>query len=109
MADEYPKGFGVPGGDEFLTGRTTNNSVQTADKTDRYGTIREQATYGHVEEVTEDSFLATEEDFTNEAVEGQSGKEVVTGHNMTESNTGFATVQRTLRRIPGASTTTTTE
>ena len=107
MAEEFPQGFGVSGEKPEITGRTTNNSVQVADMTNRVGDIVKQATYQEVTEITEDSFLVTET-FTNEAVRAQSGQEVVTGHNLAESNTGFATVQRTLRRIPTTTTTTTT-
>lgn len=106
MAEEFPQGFGVSGEKPEITGRTTNNSVQVADMTNRVGDIVKQATYQEVTEITEDSFLVTE--FKNEAVRAQSGQEVVTGHNLTESNTAFATVQRTLRRIPTTTTTTTT-
>ena len=104
MADEFPQGFGVSGEKPEITGRTTNNSVQVADMTNRVGDIVKQATYMEVTEITEDSFLVRET-FTNEVVRAQSGQEVVTGHNLTESNTGFATVQRTLRRIPTITTT----
>ncbi len=103
MADEFPKGFGVSGEDTSVTGRTTNNSVQVADKTNNVGDIVEQATYQPVTEITEDSFLVGE--FVNQAERAQSGEEVVTAHNLTESNTGFSTVQRTIRKIPTTTTT----
>lgn len=108
---EFPDGFGVDSEADNMTGRTTNNSVQTAYADNKFGTHVKQATYGLVTEITEDSFQVGE--FENEAVEGQSGDEVTTGHNLTESNTAFATVQKTLSRIPGGgfktTTTTTTE
>ena len=104
MADEFPKGFGVSGEDTSVTGRTTNNSVQVADKTNNVGDIVDQATYQPVTEITEDSFLVGES-FVNQAKRAQSGAEVVTAHNLTESNTGFATVQRTIRKITTTTTT----
>ncbi|WP_419642946.1 hypothetical protein [Victivallis vadensis] len=104
---EFPKGFGVSGDKANATGRTTNNSVQVADMTDQHGNIVQQVTYQPVTEISEDSFLA-QADFKNEAEAAQTGQEVVTGHNLTESNTAFATVQRTVRKITTITTPTTT-
>lgn len=109
MPIEFPdNGFGVPSDNELATGLSINQSVQTADKTDRRGTILEQTTYGQTKEVTEDAFLATA-DFDPEATELQVGTDVITSHNAAYSNTGYATTQLTRRIVPGdASATTTT-
>lgn len=100
-------GFGVSGEDRRITGRTTNNSVQVAELLDNMGEIVDMHTYQQKQEVTEDSFLGSAE-FNNEAIAGQDGLEVVSGHNVTESNTAFTTVQKTIVRGFGEPVTTIT-
>lgn len=95
----YGPGFGVPGSPDNVTGRSEQNSVQVAEAVDHMGTKRLQRTYGQETTITEDAILVS--DFENEAIEGQDGDEVTSGHNLDRTNEGFATTQRTLRRIPG--------
>lgn len=109
-------GFGISDAPANMTGRTTNNSVQVARATDNMGNNREQTTYGLVTQVQEDTIVVGT--FANAAIDGQTGEDVVTAHNLTEGNTAYATVQKTRDIIPGGglvdtvtttTTTTTTE
>jgi len=100
-------GFGIKNNEDKIS-RNTNNSVNTAEKTNGRGDITEMYTYGGAEEVTEEEFSDT---FTNEAVNGQVGNtstQVVTAHNLIESNTDYQRAQKTSRKPIDAATTTTT-
>lgn len=95
-----PKGFGVSHTDEKnYTSRSTNYSVQTADKTDSNGTIVEQVTHGGVKEVQEEFYCDDAAAFENPAVNGQSGETVVTSAQITESSADFCKASVTKRTL----------
>ena len=85
-------GFGT--GTVGVTARTTNNSVQVADKMSSEGVILESTSFGGTKEVTETVYT---DSFVNEALNGQSGTDIVTAHNLTESNDNYATADKTTR------------
>ena len=78
-------GFGVKDGAGALS-RNTNNSVQVAEKVNSDGVIIDFYTYGEATEVSEEIYVVGDTALVSEAVNGQSGLSVVTGHNLVESN-----------------------
>lgn len=94
------EGFGVSGNNKNLTGRTTNNTAQVAELVNADGVIIDLHTHGAKTEITEDGFMSGE--FVNEAVDGQSGMEVVNAHNVTESNTDWTRFSKTITKVKGA-------
>lgn len=91
------EGFGVSGDKKNLTGRTTNNTAQVAELVNADGVIIDLHTHGAKTEITEDGFMSGE--FTNEAIDGQSGDQVVSAHNITESNQDWTRVSKTIVKI----------
>lgn len=99
-----PKGFGVSSKDEKnYTNRSTNYSVQTADKTDSNGVIIDQVTHGGTKEVQEEYYCDDAAAFENPAVNGQNGETVVTSAQVTESSADFCKASVTKRTLLPAS------
>lgn len=95
-----PAGFGVKAEDEKnYTSRSTNYSVQTADKTDSNGVIIDQVTHGGTKEVQEEYYCDDAAAFENPAVNGQNGETVVTAATVTESAADFCKVSVTKRTL----------
>ena len=95
-----PAGFGVKAEDEKnYTSRSTNYSVQTADKTDSNGTIIDQVTHGGTKEVQEEYYCDDAAAFENPAVNGQNGETVVTNATVTESAADFCKASVTKRTL----------
>ena len=95
-----PKGFGVSSEDEKnYTSRSTNYSVQTADKTDSNGVIIDQVTHGGTKEVQEEYYCDDAAAFENPAVNGQNGETVVTSAQITESSADFCKASVTKRTL----------
>ena len=95
-----PKGFGVSSQDEKnYTNRSTNYSVQTADKTDSNGTIIDQVTHGGTKEVQAEYYCDDAAAFVNPAVNGQNGETVVTSAQVTESSADFCKASVTKRTL----------
>ena len=74
--------------------RQTSNTVQVADKLNENGDITESTSFGGVKEVTEETYTDT---FTNTAVNGQSGTDIVTSHEYNEVNNDYAKQTKTTR------------
>ena len=88
-------GFGVDSG----LSKSTNNSVQTAQKIGTKGEVTEMKTYGGMEEITETDYCGAT--FTNEAVNGQTGTTssgVVTAHNLEEVAEDYAKITKTTQK-----------
>ncbi len=77
-----------------ILSRTTSNSVQTADKLNENGDILDTTSFGGTTEVTEETYTNT---FTNLAVNGQSGDDIVTSHEFNEVNNDYAKQTKTTR------------
>lgn len=77
-----------------ILSRTTSNSVQTADKLNENGDILDTTSFGGTTEVTEETYTDT---FTNLAVNGQSGDDIVTSHEFNEVNNDYAKQTKTTR------------
>ncbi len=76
--------FGVTG---TAISRTTNNTVQRADKLSSVGTITDMTTHGGVTEVTEETYADA---VSNTALNGQNGaSDIITAHNFVESNQDY--------------------
>ena len=87
MATATTTGFGIDAG----LSRTTTNTVQTAQKEDELGNITDLETYGGLEEITSEDYIAGA--FTNAALNGQSGTTslaVITENSVNEVNNDFA-------------------
>ena len=84
--------FGIA--DAGILSRQTSASAQTADKLDEKGRILETSTHGATVEVTEETYTDT---FTNEAVNGQQGNDIVTSHEYNEVNNDYAKQTKTTR------------
>lgn len=80
--------FGIDAG----ISRQTNNSVNVAEKLNNKGDILDMTTYGGKKEKQEEVYSDA---FTNEAVNGQNGTEVISAHNLIENHTEYARAQKT--------------
>lgn len=76
--------------------RTTSNSAQTADKTDKDGKILEQTTYGATKEVVTETF---EDAATDAALSGQSGTTATIKDDFAETNESYARKTTTVRTV----------
>jgi hypothetical protein len=77
--------------------RSTTNTAQAAEKTDKDGKVTEITTYGASKEVVEETFA---DSATNTATSGQSGSsDIIISDNYTESNTEYARLQVTKRSV----------
>ncbi len=76
--------------------RNTTHTAQVAEKIGSDGTIQDMTTHGSAAEIVEETYIDAES-FTNEAVNGQTGTEVVTNHGLIESNTEYARTTKTTR------------
>jgi len=74
--------------------RSTNRTVQVAEKTDEDGTIVDMTTYGGATEVTEEVFADAA---GTDVVNGDTGTSVDTAETFTESNTEYARLSKTTR------------
>lgn len=97
----YPTGFGVSGSGKNYTSRTTNYSVQTADKTNTKGRIIGQVTHGQTKEEQEEYYCDDPTAFENPAVDGQTGNTVYTQAQVSEQAADFCKASVTKRTIPG--------
>jgi hypothetical protein len=91
MTTPTSNGFGV----DAQIGRTTTNTVQTAQKENELGEITAMESYGGLEEITEEDMGVTT--FANAALNGQSGTTsagIVTEHTLTETNTDYNRVSK---------------
>ena len=95
-------GFGISNpANSGTTSNNTNNSVQVAALSNSSGEILDYYTYGESSEVSEEYYIVGATDFANLAVNGQSGiSDIVTSHNLVESNTDFAKVSITKKSAP---------
>ena len=89
--------FGIDSG----ISRNTNGTAQVAEKLGITGGIEDMTTHGAAVEVETEEYS---DSFSNEAVDGQSGTSVVTGHSFAETNTDYARERKTTRLV-GASAT----
>jgi len=85
-------GFGVSG--TAAISRSTNCSVQVAEQVGKDGTIEDMTTHGGKIETTEETYIDAGS-FTNEATNAQVGTEVVSAHNLIESNTDYCRANKT--------------
>ena len=76
--------------------RQTNHSVQVAEQIGPTGVILDMTTHGGASETTEEVYIDADS-FENEAVNGQTGTEVVSAHNLIESNADYCRAQKTTR------------
>jgi hypothetical protein len=76
--------------------RTTNNSAQTADKTDETGKITEMTTFGATKEVITETFADAAGDA---ATSGQTGTTATTRDDFTETNESYARKSTTVRTV----------
>jgi len=80
--------------------RTTTNTVNVAEQLGPDGTILDMTTHGGSSETQEEIYLSGA--FTNEALNGQTGTEVVSSHVLTETNADYARVTKTTREALAA-------
>ena len=83
-------------GEAGVISRTTSNSAQTADKTDKDGKILEQTTYGATKEVVTETF---EDAAGDAALSGQSGTTATTKDDYAETNESYARKTTTVRTV----------
>ena len=76
--------------------RTTTNSAQTADITDKDGKITEMTTFGASKEVVVETFS---DSVGNTAVSGQTGTTALTKDDYTETNESYARMSVTTRTV----------
>lgn len=70
-----------------ILSRSTSASAQVADKMDEEGTIIDSTSHGATREVTEETYTDA---FVNEALNGQTGTDIVTAHDYNEVNDDYA-------------------
>ena len=90
-------GFGLDTG----ISRNTTHTAQVAEKIGPDGTIEDMTTHGAAADITEEVYMDVSS-FVNEAVNGQTGTEVVTSHGLIESNTDYSRVTKTTREAGAA-------
>jgi hypothetical protein len=73
---------------------TINNNVEVAEAKSEIGTIFEMQTHSGKSELSEEFYVA-DTGITNEALNGQNGTSVVSGHEQSNSNTEFQRQTRT--------------
>ena len=96
-----PTGYGVSNpGDELVQSRGTNRSGSTADLLDSTGKIVNQVVHSVAEEIQEEVFCDDKDTLLATLTAGQSGSEVITGINVTESNTDWCKATVTKRKLP---------
>lgn len=102
-----PKGFGIsnPTEGRNTISRTRNYTAQTADLTDSNGEIINQVTHGAAMEESEEYYADDPAAFKNQAVDGQTGKSVVTGCQITENAADWAKATVTTRHLVSAKAT----
>jgi len=76
--------------------RTTSNSAQTADKTDKSGKILEQTTYGATIEIVTETFADAA---VSAATSGQTGTTATIKDDFTETNESYARKSTTVRTV----------
>ena len=81
-------------GTSGILSRQTSNTVQVADKLNENADIVESTSFGGVSEVTEESYT---DSFSNDAVNGQTGTDIVTSHEYNEVNNDYAKQTKTTR------------
>ena len=79
-----------------VVSRTTTNSAQTADKTDKDGKITEMTTFGASKEVVVETFA---DSTSSTATSGQSGTTAITKDDFTETNESYARASITTRTV----------
>jgi hypothetical protein len=86
-------GFGVTSG----ISKSTNHSVQVAEKIGHDGAIEHMTSYGQKCEITEEFYSSS---FTNAATNAQTGASIISAHSLTEANTDYAKESKTTITIP---------
>lgn len=96
-----PQGYGVSNADgKYIQSRSRNRSGSTADLLDSEGKIVDQVVHSVAEETQEEVFTDTPDTLLNTVTAGQHGKTVVTGVQVTESNTDWTKGTVTKRTLP---------